>query len=211
MQLEKDKDYTVSYEDNINAGVAKLVITASGTHYTGTKELSFQILRKSIHLCDIGSIQTQVYTGSDIKPTVTVEDDGKALELLSDYTLMYSNNRKAGTGVAAVAGKGNYTATKNLTFDIRPCDAGAAVVTGASADSLSISWTGDGAVTGYEVYRAGADGKWQQVTRTRDAFYTDKKLAAETTYSYKVRSYLVADGETYYGEFTGAVTGTTTK
>lgn len=50
-----------------------------------------------------------------------------------------------------------------------------------------------------------------QVTRTRDAFYTDKKLAAETTYSYKVRSYLVADGETYYGEFTGAVTGTTTK
>ena len=96
MQLEKDKDYTVSYEDNINAGVAKLVITASGTHYAGTKELSFQILRKSIHLCDIGSIQTQVYTGSDIKPTVTVEDDGKALELLSDYTLMYSNNRKAG-------------------------------------------------------------------------------------------------------------------
>ena len=75
---------------------------------------------------------------------MTVEDDGKALELLSDYTLMYSNNRKAGTGVAAVAGKGNYTATKNLTFDIRPCDAGAAVVTGASADSLSISWTGDG-------------------------------------------------------------------
>ena len=211
VQLEKDKDYTVSYEDNINAGVAKLVITASGTHYAGTKELSFQILRKSIHLCDIGSIQTQVYTGSDIKPTVTVEDDGKTLELLSDYTLMYSNNRKAGTGVAAVAGKGNYTATKNLTFDIRPCDAGAAVVTGASADSLSISWTGDGAVTGYEVYRAGADGKWQQVTRTRDAFYTDKKLAAETTYSYKVRSYLVADGETYYGEFTGAVTGTTTK
>ena len=211
VQLEKDKDYTVSYEDNINAGVAKLVITASGTHYAGTKELSFQILRKSIHLCDIGSIQTQVYTGSDIKPTVTVEDDGKTLELLSDYTLMYSNNRKAGTGVAAVAGKGNYTATKNLTFDIRPCDAGAAVVTGASADSLSISWTGDGAVTGYEVYRAGADGKWHQVTRTRDAFYTDKKLAAETTYSYKVRSYLVADGETYYGEFTGAVTGTTTK
>ena len=211
VQLEKDKDYTVSYEDNINAGVAKLVITASGTHYAGTKELSFQILRKSIHLCDIGSIQTQVYTGSDIKPTVTVEDDGKTLELLSDYTLMYSNNRKAGTGVAAVAGKGNYTATKNLTFDIRPCDAGAAVVTGTSADSLSISWTGDGAVTGYEVYRAGADGKWQQVTRTRDAFYTDKKLAAETTYSYKVRSYLVADGETYYGKFTGAVTGTTTK
>lgn len=211
VQLEKDKDYTVSYEDNINVGVAKLVITASGTHYAGTKELSFQILRKSIHLCDIGSIQTQVYTGSDIKPTVTVEDDGKTLELLSDYTLMYSNNRKAGTGVAAVAGKGNYTATKNLTFDIRPCDAGAAVVTGTSADSLSISWTGDGAVTGYEVYRAGADGKWQQVTRTRDAFYTDKKLAAETTYSYKVRSYLVADGETYYGKFTGAVTGTTTK
>ena len=65
-------------------------------------------------------IRDRVYTGSDIKPTVTVEDDGKALELLSDYTLMYSNNRKAGTGVAAVAGKGNYTATKNLTFDIRP-------------------------------------------------------------------------------------------
>lgn len=209
-QLE-EADYTVSYENNVNAGVAKVTITGTGLHYYGTKEVSFNILRKSIHLCDIGAIPTQVYTGADIKPEVTVEDAGETLAVQTDYTLMYSNNRRAGTGVAAVAGKGNYTATKNLTFDIRPCNVSAAAVTGSSANTVSLSWKNEGVVTGYEVYRAGADGRWQQVTRTRDTVYTDKKLNAGTSYSYKVRSYLVADGETYYGAFTEVVTGTTSR
>lgn len=209
-QLE-EADYTVSFENNVNAGVAKVTITGTGLHYYGTKEVTFNILRKSVHLCDIGAIPTQTYTGADIKPEVTVEDAGETLAVQTDYTLMYSNNRKAGTGTAAVAGKGNYTATKNLTFDIRPCDVSAAAVTGSSASTISLSWKNEGVVTGYEVYRAGADGRWQQVTRTRDTVYTDKKLNAGTSYSYKVRSYLVADGETYYGAFTEAVTGTTSR
>lgn len=209
-QLE-EADYTVSYENNVNAGVAKVTITGTGLHYYGTKEVSFNILRKSIHLCDIGAIPTQIYTGVDIKPEVTVQDAGESLAVQTDYTLMYSNNRRAGTGVAAVAGKGNYTATKNLTFDIRPCNVSAVAVTGSSANTVSLSWKNQGVVTGYEVYRAGADGRWQQVTRTRDAVYTDKKLNAGTSYSYKVRSYLVADGETYYGAFTEVVTGMTSK
>lgn len=210
-KLTENTDYTISFENNLNAGVAKVTITGTGTHYIGTKELSFNILRKSIHLCEIGDIPTQVYTGSDVKPAVTVSDDGNSLTIMQDYTLMYSNNRKAGTGVAAVAGKGNYTATRNLTFDIRPCNVGTAAVKGTSQNTVTLSWKSQGVVTGYEVYRAGANGKWQQVTRTRETTYTDQKLAAGTTYSYKVRTYLVADGETYYGEFSEVVTGTTSK
>ena len=209
-QLE-EADYTVSYENNVDAGVAKVTITGTGLHYYGTKEVTFNILRKSVHLCNIGAIPTQVYTGADIKPVVTVADGGTALVELEDYTLMYANNRKAGTGVAAVAGKGNYTATKNLTFDIRPCSVGSVAVTGRSNSTVSLSWKSEGVVTGYEVYRAGADGKWKQVTRTRGTSCTDQKLKANTTYSYKVRSYLVADGETYYGAFSAVVTGTTSK
>lgn len=209
-QLE-EADYTVSYENNVDAGVAKVTITGTGLHYYGTKEVTFNILRKSVHLCNIGAIPTQVYTGADIKPVVTVADGGTALVELEDYTLMYANNRKAGTGVAAVAGKGNYTATKNLTFDIRPCSVGSVAVTGRSNSTISLSWKSEGVVTGYEVYRAGADGKWKQVTRTRGTSCTDQKLKANTTYSYKVRSYLVADGETYYGAFSAVVTGTTSK
>lgn len=210
-QLTADTDYTVSFENNVDAGIAKITITGTGSHYYGSEEVSFTILRKSIHLCSISSIPTQTYTGEDIKPTVTVEDGGTTLTLLTDYTLMYSNNRKAGTGVVAVAGKGNYTATKNLTFDIRPCDVSAAAVTASSSNTITLKWTGEGTVTGYEVYRLGTDGVWVRMTRTRNTYYTDTQLTASTSYSYMVRTYLVSDGETYYGEFTDVVTGTTTK
>lgn len=210
-KLTAGTDYTISYENNTNAGVATMRITGTDTHYSGSREVTFSILRRSIHLSKANEIGKQIYTGKDITPSVTVTDNGKALVEQTDYTLMYSDNRRAGTGTATVAGKGNYTATKTLLFDIRPCNVTSMAAAGVSGSTITLNWTGGGVVTGYEIYRMDASGNWKQIARTRETTYTDRQLTGGTAYSYKVRTYLIADGETYYGDFSSVVKGTTSR
>lgn len=124
-----------------------------------------------------------------------------------DYNLIYENNRNAGTATAVVAGMKNYTAVKTIRFDIRPGDASGLAVTGYTSSAVSLGWNAGGVVTGYEVYRAGADGKYQKIARVRGTSYTDKQLTAGTKYTYKVRAYLATENETYYSAFSSVVNG----
>ncbi len=210
-ELKEGVDYTLAYANNVNVGVATLYITGTGTCFTGEKEIPFTILRRSINHGTASAIATQIYTGKDVYPAVEMTDNGTVLAEGTDYTLMYKNNRRAGTSTVVVAGKGNYTSTKTIPFAIRPCNAASATVIGVSKTSASITWTGEGVVTGYEIYRMDAGGKWQLVGGTKATNYMDGKLSAGTIYSYKIRSYVVEDGETYYGEFSNVVSATTSK
>lgn len=116
--LTQDTDYTVTYEDNINAGTAKAIIAGIGD-YNGTKELTYTIEPASILDESITMEEgTYTYNGQEHKPKVTVE----GLEEGKDYTLTYSNNIKAGTGRVTVAGTGNYTSSKTMTFTINKAD-----------------------------------------------------------------------------------------
>lgn len=211
VELKEGVDYTLTYANNVNVGVATLYVTGTGTCFSGEKEVAFTILRRSINHGTASTIDTQIYTGKDVYPTVEMTDDGTVLAEGKDYTLMYKNNRRAGTASMVVAGKGNYTSTKTIPFAIRPCNAASAAVLGVSKTSASITWTGEGVVTGYEIYRMTAGGKWQLVGGTKATNYMDEKLSADTAYSYKIRSYVVEDGETYYGEFSNVVFATTSK
>lgn len=210
-ELTEGKDYTLTYLNNVNAGVATIRISGTGTHYTGEKDITFAILRRSINHATFGEIANQVYTGKDIEPVVTVTENGVTLVENKDYTLMYKNNVKTGVATVTVAGKGNYTSTKTIPFAIRPCNVTNPTVTGKSSTTVSLSWKSAGVVTGYEIYRMGPDGKWQLVGGTKQTTYTDAKLSANTSYSYKIRSYVVEGDETYYGEFSTVVTATTSK
>ena len=207
-KMTPDIDYTVAYENNNGVGVATMTITGIG-RYQGTREVKYNILRKSVVNCKTSSVGTQIYTGSDIEPTVTVKDGEKDLVKGTDYTIMYANNRKSGSGSVIIAGKGNYTVTKTVRFDIRPGGTSSFMVNATTNDSIGLAWGAQGVVTGYEIYRADASGNYTRIARTRGTSYTDKGLNAGTAYTYKVRAYLVTDDETYYSNFSDGVTGTT--
>jgi len=115
--LEKDTDYTVSYSNNLNVGTATVTITGIG-NYSGTKEVTFTIISKSLANATVSSITNQTYTGSVITPSVTVTDGSKTLVKDTDYTVSYSNNVNAGTATVTITGKGNYSGTKEVTFTI---------------------------------------------------------------------------------------------
>ena len=119
-RLVKDTDYTVSFANNINPGQATATVTGTGS-YTGTVTFRFNITRstKDISECTVNLSGTSfAYTGSAIKPGVTVKDGNKTLTANTDYTVSYSDNINAGTGRVTITGINDYTGSVQKTFTI---------------------------------------------------------------------------------------------
>ena len=124
--LVKDTDYTLSYENNINAGTAIIHVRGISA-FKGTKDISFNIKKAQINSVDVGSYTTNyTYTGSSIKPDFVLTYNGKTLVADTDYTYSYSNNTDVSTnsqkGTISIVGKGNFTGTKTLEFNINQAD-----------------------------------------------------------------------------------------
>ena len=116
--LKNGKDYTVSYQNNINAGTAYVIIKGKGS-YSGTVKRSFTIKPAIIYKqCTFYKIASQYYTGSQIKPVPKIKNGTTTLKNGTDFTLTYQNNVNKGTAKVYIKGKGNYTGTCSLTFSI---------------------------------------------------------------------------------------------
>lgn len=61
---------------------------------------------------------SKVYTGSALKPAVTVKYGSKTLTKDSDYTVSYTKNSEPGTATVTITGKGSYTGSLSKTFQI---------------------------------------------------------------------------------------------
>lgn len=143
--LDKDTDYRLAYENNINAGSAQVVVTAMGNNFTGTTVENFTIDPKSItdQTVTVSQIPAQNWDGTkQICPTVTITDNatGKELKQGVDYTLTYGPNNEIGNGKGRIMiqGQGNYSGTNPVNFDI---------VAANREFALSVektSWTYDG-------------------------------------------------------------------
>ncbi|MCC8139967.1 MAG: hypothetical protein LIO67_06680 [Lachnospiraceae bacterium] len=149
--LEKDKDYTVSYTKNTSVGTATVTITGMG-FYTGTKNVTFAIIRKTladeatvtVELRDVDASENDewktpeeysvTYSASAQKPSVRVTyyptegEEGIELTLGTDYTLSYKNNTSAAdysvskAPTVTVTGKGNYSGSRSENFTISQFD-----------------------------------------------------------------------------------------
>lgn len=116
--LKNGKDYTVSYQNNINAGMAYVIIKGKGS-YSGTVKRSFTIKPAIIYKqCTFYKIASQYYTGSQIKPVPKIKNGTTTLKNGTDFTLTYQNNVNKGTAKVYIKGKGNYSGSCSLTFSI---------------------------------------------------------------------------------------------
>lgn len=125
--------YDIRYENNVNVGKAKVIITGKG-NYTGKIEKTFNIVPKNIDKeVDIKGIkQDYEYTGKPITPTVTATlKNGTPLYQNQDFTVEFKDNigtliKKTGRPVQldgtpatiTIKGKGNYTYEHNETFNL---------------------------------------------------------------------------------------------
>ena len=128
-------DWTTSMPEFTDAGKTTVYykVTADNhSDYTGSANVV-------ITSKDIGgagstlpaSLADVYYTGSaiteknDLIIRVAFGSDGHVLEnteSVTEYTLTFTNNKNAGTATITIAGSGNYTGTKSITFEILPVE-----------------------------------------------------------------------------------------
>ncbi|MCD7797128.1 MAG: hypothetical protein LUG95_05855 [Clostridiales bacterium] len=82
------------------------------------------------------------YTGSEIKPAVTVTDNGVTFLNSTDYSVSYSNNVNVGTATVTVTGINGYTETVSKEFTIGSCDIVSSSNISIALEYSSISYSG---------------------------------------------------------------------
>ena len=130
----------------------------------------------------MADIADQTYTGSAITPDITVSYDGTELVEGEDYVVSsYDNNENVSTASAKasiiITGKGVYSGTKKIEFNIVPASVSKAVVTGVED---SVVYTGaDITFAGLAVTVSGrkltAADYTVKYTNNRNATTTDRK------------------------------------
>lgn len=126
-------DYKITYENNVKAGKATMIITGQG-NYTGVVKKTFTITPASMDTENISVVNSPqdrdwFYTGKTVCPKDFMLRYGTInLREGVDYTVAYKNNKTVGktadkkAPVVVIKGKGNYKGTMEFTFNILPAD-----------------------------------------------------------------------------------------
>ena len=114
-------DFICRYASNVKPGTASVEIIGIGK-YAGSKKVTFKINKKNLADEDITvEVENLIYNGNSQKPEVVVKYKDNVLEAGVDYSVKYSNNKKASqSAVVTVTGKGSYTGKKKENFIIQP-------------------------------------------------------------------------------------------
>ncbi|MBR4622524.1 MAG: leucine-rich repeat domain-containing protein [Ruminococcus sp.] len=149
------------------------------------------------------------YTGSAIKPTVTVKDSSGAKVAATNYTVTYSNNTKVGTATIKVVAKGKYSGTLTKTFVIKPAKNKITYIASSTAKSVTLKWNkATAGATGYQIQYAKDSAFTKDVHSTSitnlstlTKTITSNIKSGETWY-FRVRSYYIPSGSTTrYGNY----------
>jgi len=114
------QNYTISYTNNINAGSGTITVTGK-REFVNTYSKTFSIGQREISNVTVNAIANQTFTGSEIRPEVTVTDvvNGENILSSSEYDVDYSNNTHAGTAKVTLKAKNlNYKGYKDVNFTI---------------------------------------------------------------------------------------------
>ena len=187
-------DYTVTYKDNVKAGIATVVITGR-KNYTGTKSVTFKI---NAAASGGGSTTSPLSRATVTKFSTTRNITGKAISLpvsikygsknltSSDYSLTYNNSSsfptKAGTYTVRAVGKGSYSGTIDVgTLKlIQGPKAGSVRISSLSNSNYVLDATGATPKIGANVTiwsdNGGSNQEWNLVLGA-DGYYTIRSIS----------------------------------
>lgn len=125
-KLIKKKDYTYSDVSYSEPGVYKITVTGTG-NYKDERTMNYEIYQGGIAISSLtfSKIGNQKYTGTEIRPAVTVKNKKVVLtegteKGKGNYWIKYENCTKVGNASVVIIGKGNYKGSKRINFKILP-------------------------------------------------------------------------------------------
>jgi len=154
-----------------------------------------------------------VYTGSALKPSVTVKDTaGDTLEEGKAYTVTYDDSpKKPGKYSVKVQFTGDYTGETALYYTISPARV-ASVTSKQTPSEISLNWDSVLGADGYEVYLYNKDTDTFDLTaNVTNTQYMLTGLEADTAYKIKIRAFVNAGEEKVFGEFSVVLEVSTTE
>ena len=181
---------------------------------TTVTEEYFAITAKGISDEDVtvDDIPDRTYTGKEFKPKPVMAYNGKRLQAGKDYKLTYANNRKVGTAIVTITGKGNFTGRRVLNFDILPPKTAIAKLT-AGKGQITVNWKKASGVGGYQVsYSLKSDFSDETKKNVKGASKKSlvlKNLQSSKIYYVRVRTYKGVNGKYYYSDWSKAKKVTT--
>lgn len=204
---EEEEEYTpwitVKFKNNVNPGTATVTITGSGTHYIGTVNKTFKILKQNQSIVASGS-----YNKADKDPGFYIyayrNSGNGALSYKSSNSSIVSVN--ASTGYATIKGPGRAVITitakattgynekqEQVIVNVKPQKQSVTVKKGKNR-TLTVKWAKDTKVTGY-ILQYGTDRSFKKNTKEviikKNKTVSKKlsKLKKGKTYYVRVRSY----------------------
>lgn len=197
--LKKGTDYTLSYQDNVNAGTAKVIVKGTGK-YTGSASATFSISRRELSDSSFSlSYSECTQTGKARKPAVKFNG---VLKNGTDYTVSYSNNVYTGKATATIKGIGNYTGTVKKTYIIKPKREVLSSLKNIRTRKIIIKWKKDRKVSGYQLQYAKNKNFYYSKTAniSKKATSVILRYAGKgSRYYIRIRGYKTIKGTKYYG------------
>ncbi|MBR4555440.1 MAG: hypothetical protein IKO27_07590 [Ruminococcus sp.] len=181
-------------------------ITSDGTT-GGTRYGTFSPAAKITVKGNVGSVSipfgSYTYTGSAIKPELTVKDSrGISIYSKTCYTATYTNNTKVGKATITIKGIGDYQGTLTKTFVIKPKPGTLTLTTTSGA--FKASWTKDASATGYQVqysknkeFKEGTVNTYTVSKNTTTSVNFSSKPKSGETWYVRYRAYVTVDGVKY--------------
>jgi lysophospholipase L1-like esterase len=157
------------------------------------------------------SFESAVYSGSELKPTVSVSyTDGEAsLELAenTDYRLEYADNTLPGKATVKVKGMNSYCGEIVKSFIILPKKMTGLKKSKVTYKSITVAFTSHAGVSGYQLMaKKSSAEKFKSYNVPSDKkSYTIGSLSPNTKYDIKLRAYTLIDGVKKYGAYSKVV------
>ena len=213
--LKENLDYKLTYKNYLNVGKASVTITGLNS-FTGSVTKYYNITARSISTATISGVPSyKIFTGSAIKPTITIKYKDKVVKT-TNYTINYNNtNVNVGTATITITGKGNFKGTVKKTFKINPKKATIKSVT-AGTKSFTVKWTPQKTkmktsyITGYQIQYStdknfAKNNKIVTATKYSTSSKTIKNLTAKKIYYVRIRTYKTVNNVKYYSAWSNTL------
>ena len=223
-----NRDYTVTYANNVKIGTAKITIKGIG-NYTGTVTKTFKITKlPKVSGAKLGGRAADALR---VNWTRNASADGYIVEMYKNgkwvraakitnkntttfrkaglkASTVYKFRVRAYKMIGSVAAYSDYTAT--ITARTNPSIMKGVKIAGKAKDALRVNWTKNASAQGYivEMYKGGKWVRVAKITNSNTTTFRKAGLAKNTAYKFRVRAYHMSGKTALYGNY-GNVSGRT--
>lgn len=219
IKLARDRDYTVSYSNNKNAGKATVSVEGIG-NYQGSLTAYFMIekINNNVSAADItktaNNKKNQKFPVSavclgDAKFSYESSDQNITVSKTGMITVKKKFSGKATITITAKECTNYKQASKKISVIVEPAGVGISKVTNPSSKTVRIKWKkSPGKISGYQIQYS-ANKKFTKIIKTitvkgvKTVSKDISKLKKKKTYYFRVRTYQKFGGTDHYSAWSG--------